>query len=62
MRSLLLALSDGGRLAALTGERDASGKIILTKAAYSGCAVEDDDGCPKDPTWQVTASRVIGAP
>ncbi len=62
MQNLLLALRDGGRLAAITGERDASGKIILTKASYSGCAVEDDEGCPKEPTWQVNASRVVYDP
>ena len=33
MQNLLLALRDGGRLAAMTGERDASGKVILTHAA-----------------------------
>ena len=62
MSNLLLALRDGGRLAAMTGERDASGKIILTRAAYSGCAVEDDDGCPKQPTWQINATRVVFDP
>jgi len=62
MQNLLLALRDGGRLAAFTGERDASGKLILTRAAYTGCAVEDEDGCPKNPTWQVHATRVVFDP
>ena len=62
MENLLLALRDGGRLAAMTGERDASGKVILTRAAYTGCAVENEDGCPKEPTWQVNATRVVYDP
>lgn len=62
MQNLLLALRDGGRLAAMTGERDASGKVILTHAAYTGCAVENEDGCPKEPTWQVNATRVVYDP
>lgn len=59
MQSMLLALREGGRLAAESGTRDADGNIVLTKAAYSGCAAEDEDGCPKDPTWRITASRVV---
>ena len=62
MQNLLLALRDGGRLAALTGERDGSGKIILSKASYSGCAIEDDSGCPKKPTWQINATKVVYDP
>ena len=62
MQNLLLALRDGGRLAAFTGQRDASGKLILTRAAYSGCAVEDADGCAKSPTWQINATRVVFDP
>jgi len=62
MQNLLLALRDGGRLAAFTGERDASGKLVLAHAAFSGCPIEDEDGCPKQPTWQVNASRVTYDP
>jgi len=62
MQNLLLALRDGGRLAAFTGDRDASGKLILGHAAYSGCAVEDEDGCPRNPTWQINATRVTFDP
>ncbi|WP_298200625.1 LPS assembly protein LptD [Novosphingobium sp.] len=62
MQNLLLALRDGGRLAAITGERDPAGNIILSHATYSGCAVEDEQGCPRNPTWQVNASRVVYAP
>ena len=62
MKNLLIALRDGGRLAAVTGERDPAGNIILSRAAYSGCAIEDEQGCPKNPTWQVDASRVVFDP
>lgn len=62
MQNLLFALRDGGRLAAFTGERDSSGKLVLTRAAFSGCPIEDEDGCPKQPTWQVNARRVTYDP
>ncbi|MFC3173948.1 LPS-assembly protein LptD [Novosphingobium bradum] len=62
MQNLLIALRDGGRLAAATGRRDAQGRIVLERAAYSGCPVEDEDGCPRQPTWQVNARRVVYDP
>lgn len=58
MDNLLIALREGGRVAATSGKRDGKGHIILTKAVYTGCPVEDDSGCPKKPTWQVIAERV----
>ncbi|WP_324826865.1 LPS-assembly protein LptD [Qipengyuania zhejiangensis] len=58
MENLLLALRQGGRLAANTGMREADGTITLTQAAYSGCAVIDPEGCPKEPSWRITAERV----
>ena len=62
MENLLIALRDGGRLAAVRGRRDAQGRIILERAAYSGCPVEDEDGNPCPPTWQVNATRVTYDP
>lgn len=59
MGNLLLALREGGRLAARQGVRDDAGNITLTSAAYSACAVETPDGCPKKPSWRITAKRVI---
>ena len=59
MTNLLLAFREGGRLAAATGTRSENGNIVLERAAYSGCPVVDDDGCPKKPSWRVTARRVI---
>ena len=62
MEDLLIALREGGRLAAQTGERTADGAISLTNAAYSGCPVETPQGCPKKPTWRITADRVVYDP
>ncbi|MCR2833260.1 LPS-assembly protein LptD [Parerythrobacter lacustris] len=62
MDELLLALREGGRLAARSGERGADGTVVLMDAAYSACAVVDADGCDKDPSWRVTADRVTYDP
>ncbi len=59
MENLLLALREGGRLAAEQGVRDEQGNVVLTRAAYSACAVTSDKGCPKKPSWRITADRVI---
>jgi LPS-assembly protein len=59
MRNMLLALREGGRLAAERGMRDENGDVILENAAYSACAVIDADGCPKTPSWRIVAERVI---
>ncbi|MFN3387673.1 MAG: LPS-assembly protein LptD [Allosphingosinicella sp.] len=61
VENLLLVLEDGGRLAAISAERR-DGYTILNRAAYTPCAVLDEDGCPKDPTWQITAVRVVHDP
>ncbi|WP_226018366.1 LPS-assembly protein LptD [Novosphingobium sp. FKTRR1] len=55
---LLLALREGGRLAARSATRDARGDMVLHNGVYTGCAVEDDSGCPKRPSWEITAVRV----
>ena len=59
MENLLLAFREGGRLAATRGERDDAGNVVLERAVYSACAVEDEHGCPKTPSWRITADRVI---
>ncbi len=58
MANLLLAFRQGGRLAAEGARRDDAGNIVLDRAAYSSCAVIDSEGCPKRPSWRVTAQRV----
>ncbi|MEQ1640154.1 MAG: LPS assembly protein LptD [Novosphingobium sp.] len=62
MENMLLALREGGRLAANKGERLPDGKVLLHNAAYTACAVEDDKGCPRKPSWRITAKRVIYDP
>ncbi len=55
--NFLLVMADGGRLAAQRGSRD-DGAIDLDYAAYTPCAVERPNGCPKRPSWQVKAVKV----
>nr|WP_137677883.1 LPS assembly protein LptD [Parerythrobacter lutipelagi] len=62
MDDLLLALREGGRLAARSGERGDDGTVVLNDAAYSACAVVDPEGCDKDPSWRITADRVTYDP
>ena len=58
MENMLLVLREGGRLAANRTERGADESIVLHQAVYSACAVEDDKGCPKNPSWRIVARRV----
>ena len=62
MQNMLLALREGGRLAAVSGERREDGNVVLNHAAYTGCEVEDEAGCPKRPSWRITAREVIYFP
>lgn len=59
MSELLIALRAGGRLAARSATRADDGTAILTSAAYTACAELDPQGCADDPSWRVTADRVI---
>lgn len=59
--NMLLVLQSGGRLASVKGTR-ANGVYTLNRAAYTGCSVEDSDGCPKEPTWQINAVKVVYDP
>ncbi len=61
VENMLVVLETGGRLAARSGVRT-DGVYTLDHAAYTGCAVEDSDGCPKEPTWQINAVKVIYNP
>jgi LPS-assembly protein len=61
VENLLLVLKDGSRLAANSGKRE-DGVYSLDGAAYTACKVEGPDGCPKDPSWQVKAVKVIYDP
>lgn len=57
-QDLLLVLREGGRLAARSTTRDNAGDMVLHDAVYSGCDVVDADGCPRRPSWEITAVRV----
>ncbi|MEQ5788651.1 LPS-assembly protein LptD [Erythrobacter sp. NFXS35] len=62
MAELLIALRAGGRLAARSAERGEDGVALLNDAAYTACAVTGAEGCPKDPSWRITAERVTFDP
>ncbi|PQM27949.1 LPS-assembly protein LptD [Sphingopyxis lindanitolerans] len=59
VENMLVVLDNGARLAAVKGTRFDNGNIELENAAYTPCPVEDGSGCPKKPTWQIRAVRVI---
>ncbi|RVT93913.1 LPS-assembly protein LptD [Sphingomonas crocodyli] len=61
VENLLLVLNDGGRLAAKHGVRK-DGVSTLTMAAYTPCAVLDSEGCPKEPIWKISATKVVHDP
>lgn len=58
VENLLVVLEGGGRLAAERGSRSDT-LYRLDNAAYTACAVVDSNGCPKNPSWKVTAVRVV---
>ena len=61
VQNMLLVLADGGRLAAIRATRR-NGYTTLEHAAYTPCAVTTPEGCPKNPTWQINAVRVVHDP
>ena len=61
IQNMLLVLADGGRLAAVKAERK-DGYTTLDRATYSPCPVVDDKGCPRTPTWQINAVKVVHDP
>ena len=60
--NMLVVLEQGGRIAARRGMRSADGTYDLQHASYTPCAVVDSAGCPKSPTWKITAVRVTYRP
>ena len=59
--NLLVVLADESRLAANRGSRK-DGVYTLNYAAYTACKVETADGCPKKPSWEVKAVKVVYDP
>ncbi len=60
--NMLIVLERGGRLAARKGTRAVDETVTLEDAAYTPCAVETSSGCPKEPSWKITAVRVVYRP
>ena len=61
VENLLVVLDNGGRIAAARAIR--TGDVTtLTNAIYSPCPVTTPAGCPKRPSWAITAARVIDDP
>jgi LPS-assembly protein len=61
VNNLLLVMESGARLAATRGTR--SGNVTtLENAIYSPCPVSTATGCPKRPSWAITAAKVIDDP
>ncbi len=61
VQNMLVVLDAGGRIAAKRGVRQ--GDIITVyDAAYTPCSVTGSDGCPKEPSWKITADRVVYDP
>ena len=55
--NLLIVLEGGGRIAATRGTR--SGDLTsLENAVYSACPAVTETGCPKNPSWKISAARV----
>jgi LPS-assembly protein len=61
IENLLIVLIDGGRISARRGVQ-ANGISTLDSAAYSPCSVTDSNGCPKNPSWKISAVQVIYDP
>ncbi|MBC9031501.1 LPS-assembly protein LptD [Sphingomonas sp. JC676] len=62
VENMLVVLDAGGRIASERGRRDESGIITVENAAYTPCSVSDSAGCPKEPSWKITADRVVYNP
>ena len=55
--NVLIVLESGGRIAATRGSRSGD-KTELINAVYSPCPVVTPTGCPKNPSWKITAAKV----
>jgi LPS-assembly protein len=55
--NLLVVLESGGRLSASRGSRE--GDVThLENSVYSACPVTTVSGCPRNPSWKISAARV----
>ena len=61
IENLLIVLESGGRIAARRGTRIGD-QATLENAVYSPCPVTTESGCPRRPSWSITAARVTYDP
>ena len=59
--NLLIVLESGGRIASERGHR-VGDLTTLENAIYSPCPVTTETGCPRNPSWAITAARVTYDP
>lgn len=57
VENLLIVLESGGRIAATRGTRSGD-RTALENAVYSACPVTTDEGCPRNPSWKISAARI----
>ena len=58
VNDLMVVMENGARIAATRGTR--TGNVTtLENAIYSPCPVTTASGCPKRPSWAITAAKVI---
>ncbi|HEX6219119.1 MAG TPA: LPS-assembly protein LptD, partial [Sphingomicrobium sp.] len=61
IENLLVVLESGGRIAANRGTKTGD-LTTLENAIYSPCPVTSENGCPRRPSWSITAARVTYDP
>lgn len=61
VNDLMVVMENGARIAATRGTR-ANNVTTLENAIYSPCPVTTATGCPKRPSWAITAAKVIDDP
>lgn len=59
--NLLIVLENGGRLVARQAKRD-NNVSTLEIAAYTPYRAENFDGEPRNPSWRITAARIVHDP
>ena len=57
VENLLIVLESGGRIAAASGIRNES-RTEVVNAVYSACPVTTPEGCSKNPSWKISATRI----
>ena len=61
IEDLLVVLESGGRVAARRATR-VNGVLTLDQAIYTPCPVTTPAGCPRRPSWTISAARVTRDP